>query len=223
MRKAIVLFLALCPALGWGEPLPSLFFGEVREYVGQGKTASGEPFKADSLTAAHRNLPFGTMLRVVNLENNKQVVLRINDRVKEEGGFVLELTRGAAAQLGMAPGVVAKVEVSVLQGGAPPADTPGQGTAGSGTGSAPPIVKDNNPAGDQAGAFTVQVGAFRSRDNATTFSARLRGLGFPAAVEDRGDGFWRVGIGPYRTRAEAGQVMARLAGEAPAAFIREKH
>jgi rare lipoprotein A len=65
-----------------------------------GRTASGEVSKATGLTAAHRKLPFGTMVRVTNRRNGQTVVVRINDRGPFTRGRVIDLTPAAARQLG---------------------------------------------------------------------------------------------------------------------------
>jgi rare lipoprotein A len=65
-----------------------------------GKTASGETSRPDGLTAAHRTLPFGTMVRVTNQRNGRVVTVRINDRGPYGRGRVIDLTPAAAGQLG---------------------------------------------------------------------------------------------------------------------------
>jgi len=65
------------------------------------RTANGEAFKSNGMTAAHRSLPFGTRLRVVNEKTGREVVVRINDRGPFIGGRIIDLARGAARQLGM--------------------------------------------------------------------------------------------------------------------------
>ena len=65
------------------------------------RTASGEVFNADAMTAAHRNLPFGTRLRVVNEKTGQSVVVRVNDGGPFIRGRIIDLARGAARQLGM--------------------------------------------------------------------------------------------------------------------------
>lgn len=79
-------------------------------------TASGEAFDMNKLTAAHRTLPFGTRLRVTNVENGKTVVVRVNDRGPHVSGRVLDLSYRAAQTLGMTDAGVARVEVVVLRG-----------------------------------------------------------------------------------------------------------
>lgn len=77
-------------------------------------TASGEPFDMNALTAAHRSLPFGTRLRVVNLENDRAVEVRINDRGPGIAGRVLDLSYAAARALGAVGDGVIPVRMTVL-------------------------------------------------------------------------------------------------------------
>ena len=79
-------------------------------------TASGEAFDMNKLTAAHRTLPFGTRLRVTNVDNGKSVVVRVNDRGPHVPGRVLDLSFRAAQALGITDAGVARVEVVVLRG-----------------------------------------------------------------------------------------------------------
>jgi len=69
-------------------------------YAG-GRTASGERVHSGALTAAHRSLPFGTMVRVTNRHNNRSVVVRINDRGPFLSGRVIDLTPAGARAIGM--------------------------------------------------------------------------------------------------------------------------
>src|SRR5213592_2659050 len=99
-------------------------------------TASGEIYDMNSLTAAHRTLPFGTRVRVVNLKNSRSVAVRINDRGPFTGGRIIDLSRAAARSLGM-PGI-AKVRLEILSAQAAP----------------------------QMDLFAVQVGTFADRSSA---------------------------------------------------------
>ncbi len=75
-------------------------------------TANGELLDDEELTAAHRSAPFGTRLRVVNLENGREVVVRVNDRGPFAKDRIIDLSKAAADQLGMIADGVAKVQVS---------------------------------------------------------------------------------------------------------------
>ena len=79
-------------------------------------TANGERMNPKALAAAHRSLPFGTKVRVENLNNGRSVVVRINDRGPFVGGRVIDLTQGAAEQIGMIKSGVAPVKVTVVGG-----------------------------------------------------------------------------------------------------------
>ncbi|HET9209649.1 MAG TPA: septal ring lytic transglycosylase RlpA family protein [Thermoanaerobaculia bacterium] len=77
-------------------------------------TANGETFDMNALTAAHRTLPLGSRVLVHNLENDRRVVVRINDRGPYIQGRDIDLSYGAARQLGMVPDGIARVEITPL-------------------------------------------------------------------------------------------------------------
>jgi rare lipoprotein A len=70
-------------------------------YEHPGRTASGEAYRPDGLTAAHRTLPFGTKVKVTNAANGRSVVVRINDRYSGPRPLAVDLSRGAARRLGI--------------------------------------------------------------------------------------------------------------------------
>ncbi|KQT82203.1 septal ring lytic transglycosylase RlpA family protein [Aurantimonas sp. Leaf443] len=78
------------------------------------RTANGERFNMNSMTAAHRTLPFGTKVKVTNSVNGRSVVVRINDRGPFHGNRVIDLSRGAAQSIGMISSGVAKVKLDVV-------------------------------------------------------------------------------------------------------------
>ncbi|MGG2395869.1 septal ring lytic transglycosylase RlpA family protein [Pseudomonas sp. SH1-B] len=78
------------------------------------RTASGERFDQNALTAAHRTLPFGTRVRVTNLNNERSVVLRINDRGPFVRGRVIDVSRAAAERLDMLRAGVVPVRIEPL-------------------------------------------------------------------------------------------------------------
>jgi rare lipoprotein A len=79
------------------------------------RTASGEKFDTNQLTAAHPSLPFGTRLRVTNVATGKSVTVRVNDRGPYVPGRVVDVSYSAARMLGMVGGGVAKVKLDVVQ------------------------------------------------------------------------------------------------------------
>ena len=79
------------------------------------RTASGEQYNPMGLTAAHRSLPFGTMVRVKNVSTGRCCTVRINDRGPFKRGRVIDVTKRAAEELGMIHSGTAKVELAVVK------------------------------------------------------------------------------------------------------------
>lgn len=75
------------------------------------RTASGEAFNPSALTAAHRTLPFGTQVRVTNLNNGRSVVVRVNDRLGDPA-IAIDLSSGAAQAIGLT--VTSQVKMEIL-------------------------------------------------------------------------------------------------------------
>src|SRR5262245_3509533 len=86
------------------------FYGD--KFQGK-KTASGEVFDKNGLTAAHKKLPFGTKVKVTNVDNGKSVVVTVNDRMAANNPAVIDVTRKAAEELDFAKSGKAKVKVEV--------------------------------------------------------------------------------------------------------------
>ncbi len=78
------------------------------------KTASGESFNYRYFTAAHRSLPFGTSVRVINLENGKNVVVRINDRGPHLKGRIIDVSPAAAKEIGLFGNGTATVRIEAF-------------------------------------------------------------------------------------------------------------
>ncbi len=134
------------------------------------RTASGEIFDTGQLTAAHRSLPFGTRVQVTNLENGRSVVVRINDRGPFVEGRVIDLSRAAAARIGITGKGVASVRLEVVEAGRDP------------------------PAGPvpAASLYAVQLGAFRDWDNARRLQERARARGLQPVLQETAGGIVRV-------------------------------
>jgi len=111
-------FLRQMPTAPKGlQQLASSYTGQASWY-GPGfygnRTASGEVFRPGTFTAAHRSLPFGTRVKVTNLNNGRSTVVRINDRGPYSGGRIIDLAHGAATDLGVTASGVATVRLDVL-------------------------------------------------------------------------------------------------------------
>jgi rare lipoprotein A len=83
------------------------------EFAGR-RTASGEAFDPKDLTAAHRTAPFGSHIRVTNLGNGMEVIVRVNDRGPWSGARIIDLSYAAAKQIGMHRSGTAKVKLTLV-------------------------------------------------------------------------------------------------------------
>ena len=97
------------------EKTPRVSQGLASFYSEGTHTASGEKFDANELTAAHPTLPFGTRLRVTNVNTGRSVTVRVNDRGPYVHGRVVDVSYSAAQALGMVGQGVAKVKLDVVQ------------------------------------------------------------------------------------------------------------
>lgn len=99
-------------ASGYDRVGEASWYGE--RYQGR-STASGEPFDMNALTAAHKRLPFGTMVLVTNLANKRSLVVRINDRGPYKRGRIIDVSRRGADLLGFEHSGTTRVRVKVLR------------------------------------------------------------------------------------------------------------
>jgi rare lipoprotein A len=89
--------------------------GKATYYWHSQKTANGEMFRPEGMTAAHRTLPFGTQVRVTHARTKRSVVVRINDRGPFVRGIAIDLSRGAAREIGMLVEGISPVEIQVMR------------------------------------------------------------------------------------------------------------
>lgn len=158
------------------------------------QTASGETYDMEAMTAAHRALPFGSWVRVVNLDNGLETRVRINDRGPFARGRVLDLSRAAARALDMIGPGTARVRIEVVQGVA----------AASARTSGSTVIPDT--------CTLVQVGAFTERRNAAEMVRRLEARGEPVRQVPGPNGLTRVLVGPYETEAETRRMLEQFDG-----------
>ncbi len=177
---------------GWSEEGLASWYGGDDGFEGK-PTASGEIFDSSKLTAAHRDLPLGTVVDVTCKDNGKTVRVRINDRGPFVYGRVIDLSREAARRLDLIGPGVGAVRLLVVSPGVEPT----------------PV-----PASVAAGPWAVQVGSFGESARAERHAERLRAAGFRVYFEPY-DGLTRVKVGPFDTRADA---QARLAALESAGF-----
>ncbi len=183
----------LLSAHGFSEEGIASWYG--KDFHGR-KTANGEIYDMYGLTAAHKLLPFNTVVKVTNLQNGRSTTVRVNDRGPFVGDRIIDLTNTAANQIGMLGPGTARVRVETV------GDVPG--------------LQD----GDMTGRFYVQVGAFSNKDNASRLVTRLQGQGWNARMywADMVR-FWRVQVGPWSTLSEAERMREKLKGDFAVNFV----
>lgn len=191
-----------------------------REFHGR-MTASGERFDMKALTAAHRTLPFGTMIAVKNLDNGETVKVRINDRGPYRKNRILDLSYGAARQLNMLPEGEAKVGIQILgKGGAPKISSrareevePVSGGDLEGGTEEDYTVNGNAGRDNASGRFAIQAGAFYSKKKAENLKERLASSTRQPIVVVHDNDFYKVRIEGIGTRKEAEAQKRRLMKE----------
>ena len=152
----------------WYHPIPTASgFTQTGKASWYGKefhgrpTANGERYDMHGITAAHKTLPLGTVVRVDNMDNRRTLDIRINDRGPFVDGRIIDLSYGAAKTLGVVSPGTANVRITAL--GKPTAAT---------AGTAAPTYE---PVDYSKGNFTFQVGAFKDPGNAERLKQRLSG------------------------------------------------
>lgn len=193
-------------ASGFSERGIASWYG--RDFHGR-KTANGEIYNMYAMTAAHKTLPLGTWVRVYNLKNGRQAVVRINDRGPFVRNRIIDLSYKAAKKLGVVGPGTAPVKIVAL----------GMASRSSVRSSAP--VK-YIPVAYWKGNFTVQVGAFKERKNAERLkiklSKRYRHVHITSFRDFRGM-FFRVRVGRYSNLKNARNFSLKLmSAGAKAAF-----
>ena len=166
------------------------------------KTSNGEHFNMNDFTCAHKSLPFNTILKVTNLANGKSCEVRVNDR----GPFVLnreiDMSKAAATKLGMIGTGTTKVKLEIVKKGANTKIS--QQTAASATKIMKKMYGDaatNSSASTSStkklepGTYwDIQLGAFKSKDNAKQFASKVSKAGFKDIVLQTTNGITRVAI-----------------------------
>lgn len=164
------------------------------------KTASGERYDIYGMTAAHKNLPLPTYVRVTNLGNGKTTVVKVNDRGPFHSDRIIDLSYAAAAKLGIIGHGTAMVEIEAITSAddnLPPADSPE-------TAAARPVARSGY----------LQVAAYVDPINAVALREELQqhGIG-PVEIrinDDQSPPVHRVVVGPFSDEAAAGEILNRL-------------
>lgn len=207
------------------------------DYFHGRSTASGEIFSQDSMTAAHLTLPFGTLVKVVNLNNNKSVILKVNDRGPFVEGRIIDLSRAAAEKLDfLAQGLVnVSVEVvgfvSIKKAEQVLVSSGKKQTADNKIADKPlqkaefkdsVVIKPVRGNEDTAAIYSLQVGSFTVKSNAELVLEKLQKLSPDAFIKEvtiNGKTFFRVLTGKKLSKTEAEQNKKMLRRDFPSAFI----
>lgn len=195
-----------------------------REFHGKA-TASGERFDMNLLTAAHKTLPFGTIVEVTNLENGKTVKLKVNDRGPYRGNRIIDLSYNAARELDMIKKGEVKVGIRVIK--------MGDNSAAEDSGRkkneyVEPVADEEYPYQEEKNtrrdssyddysggddAMKLQAGAFYSRKNAQSQKEIIEGLtDRPVKIIQDGE-FFKIRIEGIKSRKELDHIKSMLNSE----------
>ncbi len=175
---------------GWTEKGIASWYGE--PYHGR-RTASGELYDMHRMTAAHKTLPFGVVVKVTRRDTGADVKVRINDRGPFIEGRIIDLSYAAAKKIGLDRDGVAPVKIKVV-----------------GREENLPAPPPTTAPGEFQGCFWVQVGAFSDRGNAAGAEAELERAGEEAVMLEGTDGLWRVRVGPFEKEKAAEKARNRV-------------
>ncbi len=186
MKKLAIVFLMLLSSAAFADELykanaTASYYAD--KFHGK-KTSSGETFNMYAFTAAHKTLPFGTMLRVTNLENGKSVDVRVNDRGPFSESREIDVSKAAAEKLGMLGKGTAQVSLEILQ----------LGGADSTTETSKAAVEKKFPELTPNKRWDIQLGAYSKRENAEVTAQKLVDAGFKNVVFQRTSEITRVVI-----------------------------
>lgn len=177
-------------------------------------TASGEVFRHDELTGAHRTLPIGSTVRVTNLSTRRSVIVRINDRGPYVASRIVDLSSAAAHAIGMTSGG-ARVRLELSNGALPvDAEAAMRLDESSQTG--------QGPDGDGRRAsleYTVQLGSFSDEDAARRLARSVEG-GWLYRIAVGEGYFYRVNFGIYSSEADAREALTNLESRGIRGFVK---
>ena len=186
-------------------------------------TASGEKYRHSQMTAAHKTLPFGTIVRVVNMENDAEVRVKINDRGPYVDGRIIDLSRSAAEKLGFVTAGLAEVQIEVLDAG----DGKGNSYSANADYDEPPVDErefyDFDIARIQPAGYGVQIGSYRELVNLVRLAENLKSsyrkkvTVWVSIVQ--GDKYYRLIVGKEKSRKKAEALKAKLARKYPDCYI----
>jgi len=168
------------------------------------RTSSGETYDMYAMTAAHKSLPLPTYVEVRNLQNNRTIIVKVNDRGPFHEGRIIDLSYTAATKLGIRGKGTGQVEIRAIN--------PSQPLAEPVRNVEPEQVKVSTL--NKVADVYLQIGAFISQGNAQRLKDRLHEAAFPRALvttqHNDGNTVYRVRIGPLADLSEADQIVTQL-------------
>ncbi len=190
-KKPHIAAVPVPPQIRSGETGLASWYGH--PYHGR-PAANGEIYDMEALTAAHRTLPFGTWVRVVNLTNDKTVDVRITDRGPFVENRIIDLSHAAAVVIALVGPGVARVRLDIL--------------------SVPATASGEN-------WYAVQAGAFLDPDRAERLRSSLERDFGPAHLVQRpgSPSLWRVVVGRVPSEEAAAALAGRVRGQTGTAFV----
>ena len=170
------------------------------------KTSNGEVFDMYHVSAAHKSLPIPSFLRVTNLDNNRSIVVRVNDRGPFHGNRVIDLSYAAALKLGYAETGTARVQLESIVTENSPIDSVQRKSLS---------LKVGSPSSTSTTSQYLQVAAFSSRINARELSKKLEGILerpvlINSVINPAGTILYRVRIGPINDPIELEKIAGQL-------------
>lgn len=186
-------------------------------------TASGEKYKHSKLTAAHKTLPFGTKVRVTNMNNNQTVEVIVNDRGPYAEGRIIDLSKSAAEKLGFAHLGLTDVKLEVIDAG--------DGKSGMEVKTIDRVVVDEKEFYDfeidrlQPTGYGVQIGTYQELVNLMRLAENLKGSYKKKVVVQvkilNGVKYYSLILGQFSSRDKADKFRASVKNKYPDAFIAE--
>ena len=176
------------------------------------KTANGETYNMNALTAAHKTLPMPTNVKVTNIENGRSIIVRVNDRGPFVGDRIIDLSRRAAQVLGFTNQGTTKVRVQALnEYGKIPKKS--KKYASNPVRQSENKQKQRTPKFASSEALVVQAGSFRHQDNAQSRIRELESAGIKASITRaliNGVTYFRVIIGSFSNRGRAEGALEQI-------------
>ncbi|MBQ9235864.1 MAG: septal ring lytic transglycosylase RlpA family protein [Alphaproteobacteria bacterium] len=183
------------------------------------RTANGEKYDMNALTAAHRTLPLPSIVKVTNLQNGRSLVLRVNDRGPYASNRILDVSKRAAGLLGFQTQGTTKVRVEVLEKESKALKaallngTPASSSAYAGAVEATPktAIKSEVEVAESypKGSYFVQIGSYKESERARAAADKYANAKIYYA-DVSGEKYYRVRMGPYANRLEAEENAAKV-------------